>query len=302
MPRISDIRDGVITLAIFLAIFISLITPLSILTIWLLPLPFFLHAAKNGWASTVIPILLSSLSLLILTGQPFSLGIVFLAAVTGVTMGILYRRSNTTGTDVALGGLTAVWISLLLLFVVASLYFDLQNQVNTLLQEEWKRNGELFRSYGVESADDLSSVFAFVVPGTIFLLALPVSLLSLVTGRRWLNRQGFPGKYLPPFREWRLPRSFFYFYLLSLLLLLIFGDKGNSIILLLANATMVFYTLFFIQGLSLIAWLLHRSGKKKVWMVPITFFSLFPLLGMMVHLMGIVETGSDLRKRIGKKK
>lgn len=289
-------------MALFLVIILSLITPLFILTVWFLPLPFFLHTAKNGWVSAVLPILLSTLSLLTLTSQPFSLGLVFLAVATGVTMGILYRRSNTTGTDVALGGLTAVWVSLLFLFAVASLYFDLQNQMSGVLEEEWKRNGELFRSYGMESAGDLSSFFASVVPGMIFLLALPIALLNLVAGRRWLTRRGFPGKYLPPFREWRLPRSFFYCYFLSLLMLLIFGAEGNPTMMVLANATMIFYILFFIQGLSLIAWLLHRSGRRKMWMVPVTIFSFFPLLGMMVHLMGIVETGSDLRKRIEKKK
>ncbi|MFD1397631.1 DUF2232 domain-containing protein [Kroppenstedtia eburnea] len=303
MPRIPDVRDGLITTMLFLLIVFSLLTPLNILTIWLLPLPFILQTAKNGWSSAIFPTLLVTFSLLAITGHPFYPGAVLLVAAVGVVMGLLYRRPDTSGTDVVLGGLTTVGISLLVLMLAASHYFDLQNRLGSYLAEEWQRNGEWFRLYGVESVTDLIPYVAAVIPSMLFMLAVPVPLLNLVVARKWLSRHGLPGKYLPPFREWRLPRSFFYFYLVSLLLFLIFGAGGESSAWIPANVITVLFFLFYIQGLSFIAWLLHRSGKGKGWMVFISLGSLvISLFTVVVHLMGVMDTGSEIRKRMDSKR
>ncbi|MFD1427137.1 uncharacterized protein YybS (DUF2232 family) [Kroppenstedtia sanguinis] len=304
MPRIPDVRDGLITTMLFLLIIFSLLTPLNILTMWFLPLPFILHTAKNGWVSAIFPIFLTAFSLLAITGHLFYSGAVLLVAIAGVVMGLLYRSSDTSGTDVVLGGLTTVGISLLILMMAASYFFDLQNRLNSLLMEEWQRNGEWFRLYGVESVSDLIPYVATVIPSMLFMLVVPVPLLNLVVARRWLGRHGLPGKYLPPFREWRLPRSFFYFYFFSLLLFLVFGiGEESSSTWIPANVMTVLFLLFYIQGLSFIAWLLHRSGKGKGWMIFILLCSLvISPFSVVVHLMGIVDTGSEIRKRLNHKK
>ncbi|MGI6126721.1 MAG: hypothetical protein ACOYEF_07140, partial [Planifilum sp.] len=49
------VRDGVILCGIFTVLIASLFTPLSILTIWFLPLPFLLYTAKHSWPSAVLP-------------------------------------------------------------------------------------------------------------------------------------------------------------------------------------------------------------------------------------------------------
>ena len=229
LPRIPEVRDGLITTMLFLLIVFSLMTPLNILTIWLLPLPFLLQTAKNGWVSAVFPILLIIFSFLAVTDHLFYPGAVLLVATAGVVMGVLYRRPDTSGTDVVLGGLTIVGISLLILMMAATHYFDLQNRLNSYLAEEWQRNAEWFRIYGVESATDLIPYVATVIPSVIFMLAVPVPLFNLVVARKWLTRRGLPGKYLPPFREWRLPRSFFYFYLVFFPSVSYFRSRGRVV-------------------------------------------------------------------------
>lgn len=288
---------------LFLLIVFSLMTPLNILTIWLLPLPFLLQTAKNGWVSAVFPILLIIFSFLAVTDHLFYPGAVLLVATAGVVMGVLYRRPDTSGTDVVLGGLTIVGISLLILMMAATHYFDLQNRLNSYLAEEWQRNAEWFRIYGVESATDLIPYVATVIPSVIFMLAVPVPLFNLVVARKWLTRRGLPGKYLPPFREWRLPRSFFYFYLVFFLLFLILGVGEESSMWIPANVMTVLFFLFYIQGLSFIAWLLHRSGKGKGWVILVSLGSLLiSLFTVVVHLLGIMDTGSKIRKWMDSKR
>ncbi|PTX62430.1 uncharacterized protein YybS (DUF2232 family) [Melghirimyces profundicolus] len=303
MPQISDIRDGFITVGLFLIL--ALITPLLIFTMWLLPLPFFLHTSKNGWRSALFPFFLTAILAWIFTGEPFGVGLVLLLAVTGMVMGILYRKTDTTGTDVALGGLTVVWVGLLLLLVGAVMAYDLGEQLDVILQREWERNEELLRLYGVSEPlpdpDSMDEVLSSVLPAMIFLMAVPVPLINLAVGRRWMIRQqGFPGKYLPPFRNWRLPRPFFYFYFVSLLTVLIFGLEGNSAVVVLGNAVTVLFILFLIQGLSFTAWLLNRGDQGKGWMVPVLVLTfLVPIVTMVIHLMGILDSGTRIRDRFG---
>src|SRR5699024_3419090 len=138
-------------------------------------------------------------------------------------------------TDVVLGGLTAVWVGSLLLLVIASFSFNMMDRLDALLAQEWEQNKEMLRAYGMEDSLPELPPVAAVIAGMIFLLAVPIPLLNLVVGRRWLRRRGFPGKYLPPFGEWRLPRPFFYFYFVSLLLLILFGLGENANMMLLGK-------------------------------------------------------------------
>lgn len=293
------VRDGLVTIALFFVITLTLFTPLSLLTVWFLPLPFLLYAAKHGWLSALLPAGIGALSLWAVSGHPLNVGWVMAVAVTGITMGELYRRSQTTGTDVVLGGLTAVWVGSLLLLVIASFSFNMMDRLDALLAQEWEQNKEMLRAYGMEDSLPELPPVAAVIPGMIFLLAVPIPLLNLVVGRRWLRRRGFPGKYLPPFGEWRLPRPFFYFYFVSLLLLILFGLGENANLMLLGNAAAVLFTLFIVQGLAFITWLLERSGKSKGWLVLVVFLTLLiPVAGMVVHLIGIVDCGTRIRNRI----
>ncbi|SMO68593.1 DUF2232 domain-containing protein [Melghirimyces algeriensis] len=298
MFRISDIRDGIITVLLFLLITFSLITPLSLLTVWFLPLPFFLHTSKNGWLSALFPMGLGALLLWVLTGQPLNVMVIFLVAATGMIMGGLYREDSSTGTDVVLGGLTAVWAGSLLLLTVMVLFLDITDQMSALFQQEWERNQEIFQAYGLnEPLPEWSSMMT-VVPGMLLLMIAPVPLLNLIVGRRWLVKQGFPKKYLPPFRKWHLPRSFFYFYFFVLLVFLIFGMNDNHQVLALSNIVVILFVFFLIQGFSFISLLLKRYNRGRGWMISVIALTIFiPFATMVVHFLGILDTGTRIRSR-----
>ncbi|MDA8352513.1 MAG: hypothetical protein M0Z65_04855, partial [Firmicutes bacterium] len=63
------VRDGLVTIALFFVITLTLFTPLSLLTVWFLPLPFLLYAAKHGWLPALLPAGIGALSLWAVSGH-----------------------------------------------------------------------------------------------------------------------------------------------------------------------------------------------------------------------------------------
>ena len=69
----------------------------------------------------------------------------------------------------------------------------------------------------------------------------------------------------PSFYEWRLPKVFFYFFVIVLLLqwLAVTEEYGKNFHWII-SALLILHVLFFIQGLSLIAFLLKQKKKHGV--------------------------------------
>ncbi|OYD07940.1 DUF2232 domain-containing protein [Paludifilum halophilum] len=301
MSRFSDIRDGLMASGLFLLLLLLLITPLSLISVWFLPLPFLLVTARNGWHSVLFSAALCSFFSLLFTGQPLFLLLVFFSVMTGGVMGFLYRKETSTGTDVALGGLVAAWVGLLLSGLAVAFFTDVLAHIQTIWREQWEMTQEMFRSAGVDEPFDPDAV-KMVIPGVSMLFTLPFPLLNLVLGRRLLMRKGLPGKYLLLFRKWRLPRGFFYFYLLSLVVLLLFSES-ESVGIAFGNIVIVLYLLFFIQGLAFTVFLLHRFQRGKGWAFAAVFLSfLLPPVMVAVHFLGILDTGTAIRNRLEEKR
>ncbi|MDR6225390.1 DUF2232 domain-containing protein [Desmospora profundinema] len=300
MSRFTDIRGGLIAIGLYLLLFLSLITPLGIVTLWFLPLPFFWFGAKNGWKPSLFPvavcgILSSALGLAALGGLLFAAGI-------GLMMGEQYRKPGSTGTDVALGGWVATWVGALVLLLLVTWWWDGVGQVQSFWREQWESTQQMLESYGLGAAGmEEPPPLSLIIPVMLFMISLPFPLLNFAVGRRLLIRQGLPGKYLPPIRKWRLPRPFFYFYFVALLLLLLFGLDGGAVSLFAGTAVTWMFLIFFIQGLSFFAFLLHRWNWKSGWVFLIGGVAfLIPLLSVVVHLFGILDTGTEWRKRLEK--
>lgn len=300
--RFTEIKNGLITTVLFIILVISLlIPPLSMITVWLFPLPFFVAAAQRGWGTTVFPAVLCCFFVLLVTGHPFFLMAVLFSAITGAVMGSIYRQKDSTGTDVVLGGLVTTWVCFLLIAAVAH-WSGVLAQVEGLAREQWKLTEEMVRSAGMEGSMPDVEALKMVIPGVMMMFTLPFPFLNLVLGRRWLLKKELPGKYLPPFRKWRLPRSFFYFYFIILVAMLFSDNLFPSAPLIFGNASTILYFLFFLQGLSFIAFLLHHFHRGKGWFIlTIVMSFLLPFVTVLVHFAGILDTGTELRNRLQNK-
>jgi uncharacterized protein YybS (DUF2232 family) len=297
----NRVRDGVILCGVFTVLIASLFTPFSILTIWFLPLPFLLFTAKHSLPSAVPPAVVICVLTLILLHPLWIFGILF-AAVTGMVMGALYRSSTSTGTDVVLAGLVVGIAVLLSGLVVAESGFQVLQGFERLWQEQWDLAVEWIRASVPNVSVPALPPLAAVLPLFLSALTVPSVLLSAWAGRRLLVRFGFPEKGLPPFYQWRFPRSFLYFYLLAGVAYFLFGEENGVPHSIFAGLFMILDILFMVQGLAFIAFLLHRRGRSRGWLWLAGFALFIPPAALLILVLGILDVGTRWRERMDQKR
>lgn len=292
----GKVRDGVILCVFFTVLIASLFTPFSIVTIWFLPLPFFLYTAKHSWPSAVPPAAAIGVLSMILLHPLWIFGILF-AAATGMVMGAFYRSSASTGTDVVLAGLV-VGAAVLLLGLAAAQYgFGLLSEFQRLWQEQWDLVAEMVQNSVPEASVPPLPPLSAVLPLFLSVLTVPTVLLSAWAGRRFLVRSGFPEKRLPPFHRWRFPKSFLFYYLVSCVAAFLF-DAESWAYSFFAGSFMILDILFAVQGLSFLSFLLHRKGLSRGWLWLAVFALFLPPAAFLLLVLGIMDVGTRMRERL----
>lgn len=275
------IKDCFLYSILFLLLLASFITPLVLITFWLLPLPFFILFVKHHWKATGICGLI--LTMIVLWIHPLVCLFVIYGFLIGSVMGRNYRKLNTSGTDVILGGIVIACICSWLFLIIGEAFFDIMN----LLRRLWDQLPDEQTFFAIET----------VLPFMLFIPTVATPLSTFFLGRYILSRQGYAKKYLPMFRNWRLPRIFFYFYLILLVILLMIEEVP-----VLVGIVSILQLLFFIQGFSFVAFLLHYYRKSKLWIIPILLAVFVPYLFMIVLLLGVIDTSFRVREWLMSKK
>ncbi|MGA8942284.1 MAG: DUF2232 domain-containing protein [Thermoactinomyces sp.] len=302
MPQFDKdyVKDSFLYTGLFLFMLASFNIPLiHLLVLWILPFPFLVLRVKQPISAMIVP--LAGIFLLYLFGLPFFYIVIgLLAWFTGLGMGSIYRRQDSTGTDVVLGGLvtglTASWITM----AVMQWAFGFFDVLKSAWQSEWDQAQKILEQSGVsvpETAVPPIDVFVIVL---LLLILVPMILITFAVARKWLVTRGFPRKTLPPFHEWRLPKVFFYFFLLVLLAEWFMAGDGSPDVnsQWVIGIVFVLHGLFFIQGLAFLAFLLKQKRKSRRWLVLAVLLAWFPPVSFVVLLMGIVDVGTSLRTRI----
>lgn len=271
------LRDSIIYTLFFLLLMASLLIPLSLITFWLLPLPFLILTVKHDWKATSLSGFISAIILVFV--HPITLLFVLYAFLIGSLMGKSYRNPTTTGTEVLLMGIVISCVCSWIFFIVGEIYFDLIDE----LRKIWNQ------SPGKQMID-----LETLMPPLLFILTVLPPLWTFFVGRYLLYKQGYPKKYLLLFRNWRLPRIFFYFFAILLLYQLFSEEESSTII----GIIFILQILFTIQGLSFVAFLLHVYRKNQLWLIPVSFSILIPLLSSVVLILGLIDTSFHLRERI----
>lgn len=292
----GKVRDGVILCVVFTVLIASLFTPFSLVTIWFLPLPFFLYTVRHSWPSALFPAAVLGALALILLHPLWIFGVLF-AAATGMAMGAFYRSTAASGTDVVLAGLV-VGAAVLLLGLAAAQYgFGLLSEFQRLWQEQWDLVAEMVQNSVPEASVPPLPPLSAVLPLFLSVLTVPTVLLSAWAGRRFLVRSGFPEKRLPPFHRWRFPKSFLFYYLVSCVAAFLF-DAESWAYSFFAGSFMILDILFAVQGLSFLSFLLHRKGLSRGWLWLAVFALFLPPAAFLLLVLGIMDVGTRMRERL----
>lgn len=313
MKRTNALTEGAMATALFavllaMAFYIPL---LSILVVWLLPLPFIVFVVRNGFRSS-LPLWFAAFVIAFLIGGFVALFYALMSASGGIVMGTMYRQRRSAFTVLLGGSLAYTAVSILIfIFTVAFLGFNeityvVQHLVNEIgqFQQTAKSLGE--KGHSFKMLKQSLEMMRYLAPALFVMIGVFYALITELIAAPVLKRlrlEQFVQSWMP-FREWRFPRSFLWYYLFVLIIgFFQHFAKGSVWYIGYYNLLAILQLVILVQGFSFIFFYLHMKKTHRsvpiLIVIAVLFFGILlsPLIEI-VEIIGIIDLGFNLRERL----
>lgn len=312
MGNARVITEGAMLLAIFaIMLGIAIYVPFSSIVLqFVFVLPFLLFAAKHP-VKYSLPFLVLTFIISFFLGSVIGVTITLLYGITGLIMGYGIQKSESKG-NIYIASSIGFLFSLLLLFVVAKLFFQLDfiaeyqqmyrdtvNQYMDTLTNLGQTPPLELKEQLLEMGNLISSIAPTVLAGGAFITVFILIAVNFPIAKRLkLQVPKFN-----PFRNFSFPKMIVWIYLVVLLCsLFITEDTGSFFQMVILNASFILQFLLVIQGLSFVFYYAHMKKWVKVIPILVVIFTfLLPFLLSIIRVLGIIDIGFSLRQRLNNK-
>lgn len=312
MKNTYKLTEGAILLAIFaVMLLITLYIPvLSIIIIFFLALPFMLFGAKYDRKSTIVFILAAVLLSMIL-GSFLAMPLALLYGTTGAVMGALIREGKSR-LAVTAAGAAAFLANTVADYAISVAFFNFNiiQKLFEILRQSFDDSLKLVKEMGqvpdekmIKQFETMIDLLETLVPSMFVLSAFFGVFMIQLVSMPLLKRFGIRIPRWRPFRELALPKSILWYYLFTMLAAMAMSpEEGTYWFWALANLSFILQMLMVFQGLSLIFYITHVKGYPKAVPIIVTvLLFLLPFVLYIVRILGIIDLGFELRKRLGEK-
>lgn len=306
---LSIVKGVAQTAAIF---FVMTLLPVASLPLMLIaPCPTLYVYFKHGRGASMICALISGLMLNMLLHPTISVIYIFSYGLCGVVYGEAVRRTSTSA-DAMLASMTA---SLLLKLVsIAAVYAmtginilmpdvsQLEAAIKTIAASSAASVSGLDADAVAENAILFVDYFVMLIPYYALVFVASEMFISLSAASYILKKYGAEPPFTPPpFKDWSFPKNILIVMVAGFICNLIASSDGSSraFAQIAANLDAVSRTLFMIQGLAMTVYFMNARGMPRVLRVFVVVVTPFiGILGDIFSLLGIVDVGVDLRKKL----
>ncbi len=298
----STLRLPLIWGGIYVAMLLSLLTPLSLITlhIMMVPLVVMLVIADRVKALIVIGVIVIALALFLPgLGTFLSLLTIFYLVPAGA-MAIYYRRDQNTGQAIIAGIVAFIAIILGLLLILSIFRFNL----NTFMADTLKDNEAvmvwLSAMVSAENIDRAIYMITLMAPLMIIIYSVYTTVLAHWISRKLLARYQVNIPKLKPMKEWKLPKSIIYIYLVLLLLEFFFVFEMDSVVnVILLNAVPLLTYAIALQGIGLLYFIADHKGWNRA--LPIAGIVLLPFIPQLISWIGVADMAFPVRSKLTQK-
>lgn len=312
MKNVNQLTKGAMFLAIYsVLLLMTLYIPvLGAIVNFFLPLPFILFSAKNNLKSSIVFLIAATLISLIL-GSMLAIPITLAYGMTGVVMGYLIFREKGRWM-VLLAGSFVFLLNTIVQYIISVVFFEMNflKEFIITFKQSFKSSLDIMEKMGqspeqkvIEQMQKGIDMIETLMPSMIVLASFMIVFLIMLVSVPILRRFGVSLSDWKPFRELTLPKSLLWYYLLSMAgSLIINPEQGTYFYLALANLLFILQVCMLIQGASFIFYYCYQKGyAKAVPVFALAFSLILPFLLYIVRILGIIDLGFDLRKRLVKK-
>ncbi|WAA12281.1 YybS family protein [Fervidibacillus halotolerans] len=305
----KKITEGAIMIAIYaVMLLIFLYLPiLGVLFTFALPIPFMYFTAKHGWKDGLV-FFVGAVIISFIIGNIYTLPATFMMGLTGVVYGIgLHNKMGLFNTYI-LATLTFVMNTVIFYFISAILldvnYFQeliqgIEQSINEVIATFETFQQDLSTSVK-QQLQEFPSIIVTILPYLLIMSSGIFVLITQLISFPILKKLGISLPNAKPFRELSLPKKFvWYFLLIMILSMFVPMEKGSFIQNAIVNLLYIIQTLFTIQGITFLFYFAHQKKMHKAIPAVVAIIFVFnPVFIILLNILGIIDVGFDLRKRI----
>ena len=286
-----------------LALLLSLQTPLSAVTVFLLMTPFVVLFAilRPGEFAAYAAVIGAAVLFLGGGGAPLLLMLMVFYMVPAILMGWLYKRQYPART-VLLAGFGLVLAQLLIELVVFAVVFKLNiaDEIAAALLPSLaalEASGAMEAGWAQATAAELGKAMVRMLPMLLIAVSFLLVIVTHGLSRYALRKSGLEVPGLPEAKSWRVPRSLIWYYLAALILSLMPLETGGFWGIAVANLVPILQYIFIIQAIGFFFYLADvKKWSKAVPVIISVPLVLFPQL----YLIGLLDAAFPLRRYITK--
>ena len=272
----------------------------------IIPLPFIVIGVRNGIENTIISMAITSLivGLLVEIYLGISLFLIFMPTSLGITYCIKNRKKVS---ETILIGAGAFFISVTLVVLLEARLEGL-NFVKLLeqdLSQFLAMQIEMLKDMGLtnyellQTEDLLEMTYDYMIiliPSLLFVFSLIISYINNIFSFIVLRRMGYGVVRYPGFSKFKLPDNIMPGIAVMFVATFIIGKLNIPYHeALLVNITFLIGFIFFVQGLSVLDYLLKKVRIRLIFRIIILNVFLIPMSGI-IFFIGILDSIFDMRK------
>ena len=299
--RIALVESALIaTLASFFVIGIAYIPILSILVL-LLPAPFMILSTRHGTRYTVLALIIVGVLIGSLTGILYTIFILIVWGPMAIVMGNLLKKRHDPFQVIALGTLASVISIFFVIQMVSTIGgVNIIDEVSAMLRGVLDHQVEMLITFNIDAVrvNDVFNYFMILLPGIIIIQSMIGAFINYYVSVAALKRFDFKHYELPEFSLFKLPGNIVIG--TFIIVILVFSTKyidGIDYATLMANATIVFMILFFLQGLALANYYMKKVKIHKIIrsIILILLILISPVITLVAFL-GLADSMFDIRR------
>ena len=310
MEQSKKLTEGALLLGIYvLMLFLAMTIPIFfVIAIFLLSIPFIIYTAKHGFKYALVMTsgaMLFSLFIIPVLAIPLTL----LASIGGMMIGHGIHQKASPYETWAQGAFGFV-IGMVAIFTFSQfvLGFNLIQEIESMLTDSMQVSMDLMQQFGLQPLTDAEiqlieqsyRSMLELIPAGVAILAIIMAFISQWLSYKILNRSQQQHLKFPPFREFKLPVAMVWIYFVVIILSLFGQELPDSLGIAVNNVVMLVGWLIVLQGFSFMFFYAHHKGKSNALpIVGIILTLIFPFFFLyLVRILGIIDIGFDLRKRL----
>lgn len=276
---------------------------MPILTIFLtvLPVPFIILSIRHGTKYTLLSLIIVSLLIGFLTGAFYTIFVFIVFVPIAVVMGDAVRRRKEPYQVIGLGTAASVLSIFMVLQILGmisgiSVIDEIARIVSGVLDHQMEMLTSM--NLSVADADEILNYFLMILPGLVVIQSMAAAFVNYYLTAAIINRFHFMDYQLGEFSDFKLPENIilgsFIIFVLSMITRYIEGIQHISLI---ANVTIIFVVIFFLQGITFTSYLLKKAKvPKAIRIFLIVLLVLISPLMTLVALIGLMEALLNLRR------